>query len=382
MKNYLFTSESVSEGHPDKLCDQISDTILDACLEQDPDSRVACETSTKTGFIIVFGEITTNAIIDYQKIIRNTIRKIGYNDSSTSFDADTCAVLVSIEKQPNEIAKGVFKKKPEEQGAGDQGMMFGYATDETKEKHPLTHLLSNKLLKRLSVLRHKGVLKWALPDAKAQVTVEYEEKNNNLVPKKIHTVLISTQHKPNISNAQIKKDVIEHVIKKVIPKKYLSKSTKMIINPSGSFVVGGPKGDGGLTGRKIIVDTYGGWGSHGGGAFSGKDPSKVDRSGAYAARWIAKSLVAAKLAKRVLIQVSYGIGIAEPISIYVNSYNTSKYTNLELVQIVKNNFDLRPYHIIKDLNLKRPIYKKTAVYGHFGRNEKIFTWEIPKKLKF
>lgn len=378
----LFTSESVSEGHPDKLCDQVSDAILDACLKQDPDSKVACETSTKTGFIIVFGEITTNAIINYQQIVRNVIREIGYNDSSTSFDADTCAVLVSIEQQSSEINKGVFKKNLENQGAGDQGMMFGYATNETKEKHPLSHLLANKLVKRLTKLRKNNILKWALPDAKSQVTVEYQNKNGEMIPIRIHTVLISTQHKKNISNSRIKTDVINKVIKKIIPKKYIDAKTKLIVNPSGSFVIGGPKGDGGLTGRKIIVDTYGGWGSHGGGAFSGKDPSKVDRSGAYAARWIAKSLVSAKLAKRVLVQISYGIGIAKPISIYVNSYGTGKMSDNKLSKIVKNNFDLRPYHIIKSLKLKRPIYRKTSTYGHFGRKETDFTWEKPKKLKY
>ena len=377
----LFTSESVSEGHPDKLCDQISDAILDACLEKDPNSKVACETSAKTGFIIVFGEITTTAEIDFQKVVRDTVRKIGYNDSSTSFDADTCAVLVSIEKQSPEINKGVFKKDLENQGAGDQGMMFGYATNETRELHPLTHVLANKILKKMAELRKNGTLKWALPDAKSQVTIEYDELNGELKPKRIHTILVSTQHKPDVTNKKIGDDVKKLVINKIIPKNLLDNKTKIIVNPSGSFVIGGPKGDAGLTGRKIIVDTYGGWGSHGGGAFSGKDPSKVDRSAAYAGRWIAKSLVANKLAKRVLVQVSYGIGIAKPISINVNSYGTGKVSDNELMKIVEKNFDLRPYHIIKKLDLKKPIYQNTAAYGHFGRNEKTFTWEKPKKIK-
>ena len=376
----LFTSESVSEGHPDKLCDQVSDAILDACLKEDPDSKVACETSAKTGFIIVFGEITTKANLNFQEIVRNTVRKIGYNDSSTSFDADTCAVLVAIEKQSPEINKGVFKKDAENQGAGDQGMMFGYATNETKEMHPLTHVLSHKLLKRLTQLRKNNTFKWALPDAKSQVTVEYEDLDGELKPKRVHTVLISTQHKDNISNTKIKSDIIKHVIKKIIPSSLIDSKTRLIVNPSGSFFVGGPKGDAGLTGRKIIVDTYGGWGSHGGGAFSGKDPSKVDRSGAYAARWVAKSLVFNKLASRVLVQISYGIGIAKPISILVNSYGTGVVPDEILQKIVENNFDLRPYHIIKDLKLKRPIYQNTAAYGHFGQINKDFTWETPKKI--
>ena len=378
----LFTSESVSEGHPDKLCDQVSDAILDACLEQDPNSKVACETSAKTGFVLVFGEITTNADIDFQKVVRDTVRNIGYNDSSTSFDADTCAVLVSVEKQSPEIFKGVFKKDLENQGAGDQGMMFGYATNETKELHPLTHVLSNKILKKMADLRKNNTLKWALPDAKSQVTIEYNDLNGELKPKRIHTILISTQHKPDVTNKKINDDIKNLVINKIVPKKLIDDKTKIIINPSGSFIIGGPKGDAGLTGRKIIVDTYGGWGSHGGGAFSGKDSSKVDRSAAYASRWIAKSIVANKLAKRVLVQVSYGIGIAKPISININSYGTGKMSDIELVKIIENNFDLRPYHIIKDLDLKKPIFQKTAAYGHFGRNEKTFTWEKPKKLKF
>ena len=378
----LFTSESVSEGHPDKLCDQVSDAILDACLEKDPNSKVACETSAKTGFVLVFGEITTNADIDFQKVVRDTVRNIGYNDSSTSFDADTCAVLVSVEKQSPEIFKGVFKKDLENQGAGDQGMMFGYATNETRELHPLTHVLSNKILKKMADLRKNNTLKWALPDAKSQVTIEYNDLNGELKPKRIHTILISTQHKPDVTNKKINDDIKNLVINKIVPKKLIDDKTKIIINPSGSFIIGGPKGDAGLTGRKIIVDTYGGWGSHGGGAFSGKDSSKVDRSAAYASRWIAKSIVANKLAKRVLVQVSYGIGIAKPISININSYGTGKFSDIELVKIIENNFDLRPYHIIKDLDLKKPIFQKTAAYGHFGRNEKTFTWEKPKKLKF
>lgn len=382
-ESFLFTSESVTEGHPDKLCDQISDAILDACLAQDPESKVACETATKTGLILVFGEITSNAKVDFQKVVRDTVKKIGFTDSSIGFDYKTCNVMVSIEQQSPDIAQGVhLGRKEEDLGAGDQGIMFGYATNETEELMPMSHLLASKLALRLTEVRKSGELKWLRPDGKTQVTMEYEKIDGHVKPKRVHTILISTQHDENISNEEISKQLIEKVIKPIVPKHLLDDKTIYHINPSGKFVVGGPQGDAGLTGRKIIVDTYGGWGAHGGGAFSGKDPSKVDRSACYAARWVAKSLVAAGLAERCLVQLSYGIGIAKPLSIYVDSFGTSKKSNKELLEIVEKNFDLRPYYIIKELDLKKPIYQDTASYGHFGRSDKTFSWEIPKKLKF
>ncbi|KAK9764204.1 methionine adenosyltransferase sam2 [Basidiobolus ranarum] len=379
---FLFTSESVGEGHPDKICDQVSDAILDACLAQDPLSKVACETAAKTGLIMVFGEITTKAQIDYQKVIRETIRNIGYDDSEKGFDYKTCNVLVAIEQQSPDIAQGLVQVSDaiEDTGAGDQGIMFGYASDETPELMPLTVTLSHKLNYKMSQLRRDGTLGWLRPDSKTQVTVEYKNDNGAMIPLRVDTVVISTQHAPEVDNETIRRELKEKVVEAVIPAHLLDERTVYHLNPSGKFIIGGPQGDAGLTGRKIIVDTYGGWGAHGGGAFSGKDWSKVDRSAAYTARWIAKSLVAASLAKRCLVQLSYAIGVAEPLSIFVDTYGTSTKTNAELLEIIKNNWDLRPGVIVKELNLIKPIYSKTACYGHFGREE--FSWEQPKKLNF
>ena len=383
--HYFFSSESVTEGHPDKLCDLISDSILDACLAQDEHSKVAMETVAKSNMILLAGELTTNAKINIDQIVRDRIKEIGYDDEQKGLNYKTCDVIQKITLQSKDISQAVHEnKKDEEIGAGDQGLMFGYATNETKELFPFSHLMALRLSLKLTEVRKKGIIKYLRPDGKTQVTVEYkEDKNGKMTPLRVQTVLISTQHDPNVTNEEIHKDIKKYVIDEVIPKEFLDDKTQFYINPSGKFIIGGPEADAGLTGRKIIVDTYGGWGAHGGGAFSGKDPSKVDRSGAYAARWIAKSLVAAGLCDRALVQVSYSIGIADPLSIFVNTYGTVKegYTDSKLVEIVKKNFCLRPGIIIKDLKLKTPLYAKTACGGHFSREDQGFPWEVPKKLE-
>lgn len=384
MSKILFTSESVTEGHPDKICDQISDSILDALLAQDPKSRVACETAITTGLVLVMGEITTSAQVDFQSIIRDTIREIGYDDSAKGFDASTCGVMVALDKQSADIALGVDKaleaKLTDSQidaiGAGDQGMMFGYATNETSEFMPYPIHLAHRLTRRLSEVRKNGTLGYLRPDGKSQVTVEYDKAGK---PIRIDAVVISSQHSEDISWEQIQKDIKAHVIDPVLPAELLDDDTKIYINPTGRFVIGGPNGDSGLTGRKIIVDTYGGWARHGGGAFSGKDPTKVDRSAAYAARYVAKNLVAAGLCDRAEIQLSYAIGVASPTSIRIDTFGTGKLPEDKLADIIAENFDLRPAGIIQMLDLRRPIYKQTAAYGHFGRDDLDLPWEKTDK---
>ena len=377
MKNYLFTSESVSEGHPDKMADQISDGVLDAILAQDPKGRVACETLLTTGLIVVAGEISTSAKINMSEIARDVVKRIGYDHSDKGFDYKTCAVTVAVGQQSPDIAVGVKETLSDDQGAGDQGLMFGYAVNETPELMPLSISMSHKLVKDLSALRKANKVDWLRPDAKSQVTVQYVDG----VAKRIDAIVISTQHADNVSNATIKEFITEELIKKSIPAQWIDAKTKFYINPTGRFVTGGPMGDAGLTGRKIIVDTYGGHGAHGGGAFSGKDPSKVDRSAAYAARHIAKNIVGAGLADRCLLQVAYAIGVAEPVSISINDFGTSKVGSEVLEQAVRKVFDLRPARITKDLDLLRPIYSPTAAYGHFGRTEETFTWERLNKVE-
>jgi len=376
-EKFIFTSESVSEGHPDKVSDQVSDAILDAILTQDPKARVACETLVTTGMAVIAGEITTNAIINYSEIARQTIKEIGYTDSEMGFDADTCAVLVSIDRQSPDISQGVSEGEGlhKEQGAGDQGLMFGYACNETPELMPMPIQLAHQLVAKLSEVRKSGELHFLRPDSKSQVSVEYVDGK----PVRIDTVVISTQHTPDVTHAEIEKHVIEKVVKAVIPAGLLDENTRYYINPTGRFVVGGPMGDCGLTGRKIIVDTYGGMGRHGGGAFSGKDPSKVDRSAAYMGRYVAKNLVAAGLCDRCEVQVAYAIGVAQPVSINVNSFGTGKVSEERLAELVRETFDMRPAAITEQLDLLRPIYKKTAAYGHFGRELPEFTWEKTDK---
>ncbi len=383
MDKRLFTSESVTEGHPDKICDQISDAILDAMLAQDPMSRVACETCCTTGMVMVMGEVTTEAYVDIQKIVRETVNEIGYNRAKFGFDGDSCAVLVALDEQSKDIAMGVDKaleakentmsdEEIEAIGAGDQGMMFGYATDETEEYMPYAISLAHKLTKQLTKVRKDGTLSYLRPDGKSQVTVEYDEEGNAL---RLEAVVLSTQHAPEVTQEQIHADIKKYVFEPVLPKELIDENTKFFINPTGRFVVGGPHGDSGLTGRKIIVDTYGGYARHGGGAFSGKDCTKVDRSAAYAARYVAKNIVAAGLAKRCEIQLSYAIGVAQPTSVMVDTFGTGKLSDEELVEIIRKHFDLRPAGIIKMLDLRRPIYKQTAAYGHFGRTDLDLPWE-------
>ena len=385
----LFTSESVTEGHPDKMCDQISDAILDELMKQDPMSRVACETCTTTGYVMVMGEITSNAHIDFQQVVRDTVREIGYDRAKYGFDADTCAVVTAIDKQSTDIAMGVDKALEAKEnnmsdeeidaiGAGDQGMMFGYASDETPELMPYPISLAHKLARKLTEVRKDGTLKYLRPDGKTQVTVEYDE---NGTPKRLDAVVLSTQHDPDVTQEQIHEDIKKYVFDPIIPEGMVDENTKFFINPTGRFVIGGPHGDSGLTGRKIIVDTYGGMARHGGGAFSGKDCTKVDRSAAYAARYVAKNIVAAGIAKKCEIQLSYAIGVAHPTSIMVDTFGTGKLSDEKLVEIIRENFDLRPAGIIQMLNLRRPIYKQTAAYGHFGRTDVDLPWEKTDKAE-
>ena len=385
MEKLLFTSESVTEGHPDKMCDAISDAILDACLEQDPMSRVACETAACTGFVLVTGEITTNAQLDVPGIVRKTVNEIGYNDAKTGFDGNTCAVMVALDKQSSDIAMGVDKALEAKEGtltdeldtgAGDQGMMFGYASDETPELMPYPIALAHKMALQLTKIRKDGTLSYLRPDGKTQVSVEYDEDGT---PKRLEAVVLSTQHDEDVTQEQIHADIKKYVFDEILPEEFIDEDTKFFINPTGRFVIGGPQGDAGLTGRKIIVDTYGGMARHGGGAFSGKDCTKVDRSAAYAARYVAKNIVAAGLAKRCEIQLSYAIGVAQPTSIMVDTFGTGVVSNEKLVEIVRKEFDLRPAGIIKMLDLRRPIYRGTAAYGHFGRTDLELPWEKTDK---
>ncbi|MBO4903918.1 MAG: methionine adenosyltransferase [Lachnospiraceae bacterium] len=386
MEKYLFTSESVTEGHPDKVCDAISDAILDACMEQDPMSRVACETACCTGFVLITGEITTNAYVDMQKVVRDTVKEIGYTKSEYGFDGNTCAVLVAIDEQSSDIAMGVDKALEAKQGdlkddldtgAGDQGMMFGFATNETEEYMPYPISLAHKIARQLTKVRKDGTLPYLRPDGKSQVSVEYDENGK---PLRLEAVVLSTQHDDDVTQEKIHEDIKKYVFDPVLPKELIDDKTKFFINPTGRFVIGGPHGDAGLTGRKIIVDTYGGYARHGGGAFSGKDCTKVDRSAAYAARYVAKNIVAAGLADKCEIQLSYAIGVAQPTSIMIDTFGTGKLSDEKLVSIVRENFDLRPAGIIKMLNLRRPIYKQTAAYGHFGRNDLDLPWEALDKV--
>lgn len=388
MSRKLFTSESVTEGHPDKICDQISDSVLDAIFAEDPNARVACETAVTTGLVLVMGEISTKCYVDIPKIVRSTIRDIGYDRAKYGFDSETCAVITSIDEQSPDIALGVDKAleaktgemtdaQIEAIGAGDQGMMFGFACDETPEFMPMPISLAHKLVQKLTDVRKQGILNYLRPDGKSQVTVEYEDDR----PVRIDTIVISTQHSPDVTHDTIERDIVEKVIKPVVPAELLDKDTRYLINPTGRFVVGGPQGDSGLTGRKIIVDTYGGYARHGGGAFSGKDPTKVDRSAAYAARYVAKNIVAAGLARKCEVQLAYAIGVAKPVSILVDTFGTGKLAEEKLIKLVKKHFDLRPAGIIQSLNLRRPIYRKTAAYGHFGRTDADFTWEKTDKAE-